>query len=70
MIDNPAKALWAGRTLALLGIILVAANLRTAVTALSPIVSEINLDVPLSTTAVGILGMLPPVCFADRKSVV
>ncbi|MFT2817825.1 CynX/NimT family MFS transporter [Leifsonia sp. A12D58] len=64
MIDNPAKALWAGRTLALLGIILVAANLRTAVAALSPIVSDITVDVPLSSSAVGVLGMLPPICFA------
>jgi CP family cyanate transporter-like MFS transporter len=56
--------LWAGRTLALVGIILVAATLRTAVAALSPIVSEISTDIPLSATAIGVLGMLPPVCFA------
>ncbi|WP_104139792.1 MULTISPECIES: CynX/NimT family MFS transporter [unclassified Cryobacterium] len=56
--------LWPGRGLALLGIILVAANLRSAVTALSPIVAEINVDIPLSAVSLGVLGMLPPVCFA------
>jgi CP family cyanate transporter-like MFS transporter len=60
----PPRSLWAGRTLALLGIILVAATLRTAVAGLSPIVSEISDDIPLSSTAIGVLGMLPPVCFA------
>jgi len=62
--DNSPRSLWAGRTLALLGIVLVAANLRTAVAALSPVVSQISTDVPLSATAIGVLGMLPPVCFA------
>jgi CP family cyanate transporter-like MFS transporter len=62
--DTPARSLWSGRTLALLGIILVAANLRTAVTALSPIVTEVSADIPLSALAIGVLGMLPPVCFA------
>ena len=64
MSDTPPRSLWAGRTLALVGIILVAATLRTAVAALSPIVSEISTDIPLSATAIGVLGMLPPVCFA------
>ncbi|PXA70920.1 MFS transporter [Cryobacterium arcticum] len=61
---SPPRPLWTGRTLALVGILLVAANLRTAVAALSPIVGEINVDIPLSSTAIGVLGMLPPVCFA------
>jgi CP family cyanate transporter-like MFS transporter len=61
---TPPRPLWAGRTLALAGIILVAANLRTAVAALSPIVDEISADIPLTATAIGVLGMLPPVCFA------
>lgn len=58
------RSLWAGRTLALLGILLVAGTLRSAVAALSPIVGQISVDVPLSATAIGVLGMLPPVCFA------
>ncbi|WP_104163291.1 MFS transporter [Cryobacterium sp. N22] len=64
MSELSLRPLWTGRTLALLGIVLVAANLRTAVAALSPIVSEISTDIPLTATAIGILGMLPPVCFA------
>jgi CP family cyanate transporter-like MFS transporter len=64
MTDTPARRLWAGRTLALLGILLVAANLRTAVAALSPIVSQVAVDIPLSALGIGVLGMLPPVCFA------
>jgi CP family cyanate transporter-like MFS transporter len=62
--STPARSLWAGRTVALLGIVLVAANLRTAVAALSPIISQVSVDVPLSALVVGVLGMLPPVCFA------
>lgn len=42
----------------------MASNLRTAVAALSPIFSEIRTDVPLSSVDVGIIGMLPPICFA------
>jgi len=55
---------WAGRGLALAGILLLALNLRTAVAAVSPIVSQINGDIPLGSIAVGVLGMLPPVFFA------
>ena len=62
--STATRNLWAGRTLALLGIVLVAANLRTAVAALSPIISRVDADIPLGTLAIGILGMLPPVCFA------
>jgi CP family cyanate transporter-like MFS transporter len=56
--------LWAGRALALVGIVLVAANLRTAVAALSPIVAQIGADIPLDSIGVGLLGTLPPLCFA------
>ncbi|PPL15558.1 MFS transporter [Microterricola pindariensis] len=64
MTEQTARPLWAGRTLALLGILIVALNLRTAVAALSPIADHIAADIPLSPTALGVLGMLPPVCFA------
>jgi CP family cyanate transporter-like MFS transporter len=56
--------LWAGRTLALVGILLVALNLRTAVAAISPITANINADVPLSAVGLGTLGALPPIAFA------
>jgi CP family cyanate transporter-like MFS transporter len=58
------RPLWAGRTLALLGIVLVAFNLRTAVASLSPIIVQLEQDVPLSPVIVGLLGMLPPLCYA------
>ncbi|WP_086459767.1 MFS transporter [Agreia sp. VKM Ac-1783] len=53
-----------GRALALVGIVLVAVNLRTAVAALSPIFSQISVDVPVDSVGVGLLGTLPPLCFA------
>lgn len=68
MADDPraagARPLWRGRAIALLGILLVAANLRTAVAALSPIFAEIRTEFAVSSIGVGLLGMLPPVCFA------
>lgn len=59
-----AAPLWAGRTLALLGIVLVAFNLRSAVASLSPILAELESEIPLDPTVVGVLGMLPPLCYA------
>ncbi len=59
-----ARPLWHGRAVALVGILLVAANLRTAVAALSPIFAEIRTEFDVSSIGVGLLGMLPPVCFA------
>ncbi|MET1015453.1 MAG: MFS transporter, partial [Leifsonia flava] len=64
MTTTQQRPLWAGRTLALLGIFLVALDLRTAVAALSPIVDEISAELALTPTIIGVLGMLPPVCFA------
>ncbi|HEU4808138.1 MAG TPA: MFS transporter [Homoserinimonas sp.] len=55
---------WGGRTLVLVGIILVAINLRTAVAALSPIFDGIDADVPLDNLGIGLLGTLPPLFFA------
>lgn len=58
------RPLWAGRSLALVGIVFVAFNLRTAVASLSPILTVLEQDVVLSATVVGLLGMLPPLCYA------
>ncbi len=55
---------WGGRVLALVGIILLALNLRTGVAVISPIVRSISEDVPLSSVGIGLLGMLPPLAFA------
>lgn len=57
-------SIWAGRTLALVGILLVALNLRTAVSAISPITRDIAVDIPLDNIALGLLGMVPPMAFA------
>jgi CP family cyanate transporter-like MFS transporter len=56
--------LWAGRTAALLGILLLALNLRSAVAALSPIISQISVDISLTPLVLGILGAAPPLAFA------
>ena len=64
MISLPPRPLWAGRTLALVGIVLVAFNLRTAVASLSPILHQLEAEMPLAPVIVGFLGMLPPLCYA------
>lgn len=56
--------LWAGRTAALLGILLVAFNVRTAVSSISPIADDIVSDVPLTSFEFGLIGALPPIAFA------
>lgn len=58
------RPLWEGRTLAVVGIIVVAFNLRTAVTAMSAITAQISQDIVLTDTALGIIGMLPPLMLA------
>jgi MFS transporter, CP family, cyanate transporter len=59
-----ALPLWAGRTAALLGILLVAVNLRTVVAAISPILNLVERDVPLGPVVIGIVGAAPPLMFA------
>ncbi len=56
--------LWAGRSVALIGIALAASNLRTAVTAVSPIAREISADIPLGNLQLSLIGMVPPIAFA------
>ncbi|GAA1536302.1 CP family cyanate transporter-like MFS transporter [Microbacterium ginsengiterrae] len=55
---------WRGRVLAVLGIVLAAASLRSAVASLSPLIDRIAADFPLPSAAVGLIGTAPPVCFA------
>ena len=64
MPDTRPLPLWSGRSLALIGILVMALNLRTAVAAISPIAAEIRADIPLDTLGLGIVGALPPVTFA------
>ncbi|WP_164234207.1 MFS transporter [Microbacterium hydrocarbonoxydans] len=58
------RPLWQGRALALLGIVLVAFSLRSAVASLSPVIDHIAEDFPVSPVVVGLIGAAPPVCFA------
>jgi CP family cyanate transporter-like MFS transporter len=48
---------------AVLGVVLVAMNTRTAVAGLSPIYDIVNTDVPLGIDARAVLGSLPPIAF-------
>lgn len=64
MLESRRLPLWAGRTAALLGIVLVAFTLRQAVAAVSPIIGDIRADFPVSNLDVGLLGTLPPLLFA------
>jgi MFS transporter, CP family, cyanate transporter len=58
------RPLWRGRVVALLGIIILALGLRSAVSAISPIIAEISVDIPLTSVGLGLIGALPPVFFA------
>lgn len=64
MTDLPARPLWQGRAIALIGIVLVAFSLRSAVAALSPILAEVETDFAVPVVIVGLIGAAPPVCFA------
>lgn len=64
MTDPRPRSLWRGRLLALVGVVLVAFSLRSAVAALSPIISEVQADFAVPTWVVGLIGTAPPVCFA------
>ena len=50
--------------MALLGIVLVAFSLRSAVASLSPVLDHISQAFPVSPVVVGLIGAAPPVCFA------
>ncbi|MFI5841359.1 CynX/NimT family MFS transporter [Catenuloplanes sp. NPDC051500] len=61
--DHPV-ALWAGRTAAMLGIVLVAFTLRQTVAAMSPILGAIRVDIAISNLGAGLLGTVPPILLA------
>ncbi|WP_454117735.1 MFS transporter [Microbacterium lacticum] len=64
MTDAPTRPVWQGRTLAFLGIVLVAFSLRSAVASLSPILAEIEADFTVPAWILGLIGAAPPICFA------
>lgn len=55
---------WRGRRVVLLGVVLVALNLRIAVASVSPILDLVRADVALSPTEAGLLGTIPVASFA------
>lgn len=64
MTVSAPRPLWQGRTLALLGIVLFAFSLRSAVASLSPVVEYIRADFAVAAWVVGAIGTAPPVCYA------
>ncbi|VTR77570.1 MFS transporter [Cellulomonas hominis] len=59
-----STAPWRGRRIVLLGVVLVALNLRIAVASVSPILDLVREDVALSATEAGLLGTIPVISFA------
>lgn len=59
-----AAASWHGRRIVLLGVVLVALNLRIAVASVSPILELVDADIALSPTEAGLLGTIPVASFA------
>ncbi|ALJ22135.1 MFS transporter [Microbacterium sp. No. 7] len=59
-----SRPVWRGRVLALVGIVLVAFSLRSAVAALSPVVAYVQQDFAVPAWMMGLIGTVPPVCFA------
>ncbi|MFJ4998328.1 MFS transporter [Microbacterium sp. NPDC088619] len=64
LVTSGAQPLWRGRALALVGIVLVAFSLRSAVASLSPVLDHVSDDFAVSSVVVGLIGAAPPVCFA------
>lgn len=64
MSSASARPLWRGRALAVVGIVLFAFSLRTAVASLSPLIEHISADFVLPAAIVGLIGTAPPVCYA------
>ncbi|MFN3340671.1 MAG: MFS transporter [Dietzia sp.] len=60
---TPSGAL-AFPVVALVGVVLVSLNLRTAVTSLSPLLGVIDAEIGLGTGGMGLLGMVPTAMFA------
>lgn len=69
MPEPVTAAPWRGRWLVLVGVVLVALNLRIAVAAVSPILDVVRRDVALDDTLAGVLGAIPLASFALFGSV-
>src|SRR6478752_2600881 len=58
------RPLWQGRSLAVIGIVLFAFSLRSAVASLSPLIDHITVDFAMPAAIIGLIGTAPPVCYA------
>lgn len=58
------KRPWAGRIGALLGILIMALSLRTAVSVVPPLLGELRGELGFDAGTIGLLAMLPPLVFA------
>ena len=58
------RPLWQGRSLAVIGIVLFAFSLRSAVASLSPLIDHITDDFAMPPAIIGLIGTAPPVCYA------
>ncbi|WP_091704724.1 CynX/NimT family MFS transporter [Microbacterium sp. cf046] len=56
--------MWQGRALAVIGIVLFAFSLRSAVASLSPLIDHITVDFAMPAAIIGLIGTAPPVCYA------
>ncbi|MDT3345385.1 MFS transporter [Microbacterium aquilitoris] len=64
MTSSDLIAVRRGRILALVGIVLLAFSLRSAVASLSPLFDAIGEDFDLPAAVLGLIGTVPPLCFA------
>ena len=64
MSSSSSRPLWQGRALALVGIVLFAFSLRSAVASLSPLYDHIAVDFDVPAAVIGLIGTAPPVCYA------
>ena len=64
MTNFVLKQPWAGRIGALLGILLMALSLRTAVSVVPPLLGELRGGLGFDAGTIGLLAMLPPLVFA------
>jgi CP family cyanate transporter-like MFS transporter len=62
-IDGPAHP-HTGRVVALVALVLAAANLRLAVTSIGPVLAEIRQGLGMSAAVAGLLTSIPVICFA------
>ena len=59
-----ARPLWQGRAWVLVGIVLSAFTLRTAVTSLTPLLDALGREFHFGATMTGVFGMVPTAAFA------